>query len=66
MTKQEKDLEKCHNELFEDLLTATLFLNHNGVPIDTIRKMFSIIIDRVIITYEEQKIRERFREDFEK
>jgi len=62
MNKQEKDLEKCHNELFEELLTAILFLNHNGVPIDNIRKMILIIVDRVFITYEEQKIRERFKD----
>ena len=66
MNEQEKDLEKCEQELFEELLSVILFLNNNGIPLDSIKEMILMKVDRAFIAYEENKIRDRFREDFEK
>ena len=69
MNEQEKDkrrrvfngIEKAEQELFEELLTVILFLNNNGIPLDNVKEMILMKVDRAFITYEEQKIRERFR-----
>ena len=66
MNEQEKDLEKCEQELFEELLTVILFLNNNGIPLDSVREMILMKVDRAFIAYEENKVRDRFRKDFEK
>ena len=66
MNEQEKDLEKCEQELFEELLSVILFLNNNGIPLDSVKEMILMKVDRAFIAYEENKIRDRFREDFEK
>ena len=66
MNEQEKDLEKCEQELFEELLSVILFLNNNGIPLDSVKEMILMKVDIAFITYEENKIRDRFREDFEK
>ena len=64
--KQEKDLEKCHDELYELILSFILFLNSNGTPITTIKKVISVITDSAFNSYEKHDLRKRFREDFEK
>jgi len=66
MNEQEKDLEKCEQELFEELLSVILFLNNNGIPLDNVKEMILMKVDRAFIAYEENKIRDRFSEDFEK
>ena len=66
MNEQEKDLEKCEQELFEELLTVILFLNNNGIPLDSVREMILMKVDRAFIAYEENKVRDRFRKDFKK
>ena len=64
MNEQEKDLEKCEQELFEELLTVILFLNNNGIPLDSVREMILMKVDRAFIAYEENKVRDRFRKEF--
>ena len=32
------DLEKCEQELFEELLSVILFLNNNGIPLDSVKE----------------------------
>ena len=66
MNEQEKDLEKCEQELFEELLSVILFLNNNGIPLDSVKEMILMKVDRAFIAYEENKVRDRFRKDFEK
>ena len=62
MNEQEKDLEKAEQELFEELLSVILFLNNNGIPLDSVKEMILMKVDRAFIAYEENKIRDRFRE----
>jgi hypothetical protein len=66
MNEQEKDLVKAEQELFEELLIVILFLNNNGIPLDNVKEMILMKVDKAFIVYKEQKIRERCREDFEK
>ena len=62
MNEQEKDLEKCEQELFEELLSVILFLNKNGMALNMVYEMILKKVDRAFIAYEENKIRDRFRE----
>ena len=39
MNKQEKDLEKAEQELFETIFTMILYLNKNGIRLDAVREM---------------------------
>ena len=66
MNEQEKDLEKCEQELFEELFSVISFLNNNGIPLDSVRKMILMKVDKAFIAYEKNKVRDRFRKDFEK
>ena len=66
MNEQEKDLIKCENSLFEELLDTILFLNSNGIHIDRVKEMISLKVAEAFIAYKEKKLRERFRKDFEK
>ena len=42
MNEQEKDLEKAEQELFETILTMILYLNKNGIRLDTVRDMIQM------------------------
>ena len=66
MNEQEKDLEKCHNELYELILSFILFLNSNGTHITTIKEVITIITDSAFDTYEKHNLRKGFKEDFER
>ena len=66
MNEQEKDLEKCEQELFEELLSVILFLNNNGMRLDIVKSLIYIKVDEAFSAYEELDLRKRFKEDFEK
>ena len=51
MNKQEKDLEKAEQELFETIFTMILYLNKNGIRLDAIREMIQIKVEDAFAQY---------------
>jgi len=39
MTREELDLEKAEQSLFDELMAVILYLNKNGIELSTIREM---------------------------
>ena len=62
MTKELKDVQQAEQELFKELLSVILFLNKNGMALNMVYEMILKKVDRAFIAYEENKIRDRFRE----
>ena len=57
MNEQEKDLDKCEERLFEELLGVILYLNKNGIPLDSVREMILMKVDEAFIAYEVHNLR---------
>ena len=51
MNEQEKDLEKAEQELFETILTMILYLNKNGIRLDTVRDMIQMKVEDAFAQY---------------
>ena len=51
MNKQEKDLEKAEQELFETIFTMILYLNKNGIRLDAVREMIQIKVEDAFAQY---------------
>ena len=66
MNKQERDLEKCEQDLFSTVSTAILFLNHNGVAMGRVREMIDAAIDRAFEYYTDADVLNRYKEDLKK
>jgi len=66
MNKELKDVQQAEQELFEELLSAILFLNNNGMRLDIVKSLIYIKVDEAFSAYEELDLRKRFKEDFEK
>ena len=49
MNEQEKDLDKCEERLFEELLGVILYLNKNGIPLDSVREMILMKVDFIML-----------------
>jgi len=60
MNEQEKDLEKCEQDLFETLMTLILYLNSNGMNLDGIKEMIDMKIKNAFEMYEAFHIKEKF------
>jgi NTP pyrophosphatase (non-canonical NTP hydrolase) len=58
MNEQEKDLDKCEERLFDELLGVILYLNKNGIPLDSVREMILMKVDTAFIAYEEHNLRD--------
>ena len=58
MNEQEKELDKCEERLFEELLGVILYLNKNGIPLDSVREMILMKVDEAFIAYEEHNLRD--------
>ncbi len=56
-----KDLEQCEGDLIDTIGTSILFLNCNGVPLDTVREMVQQKVDRAFEFYEDENVLERFK-----
>tara|TARA_B100000749_G_C18124732_1_gene341331 strand:+ start:145 stop:330 length:186 start_codon:yes stop_codon:yes gene_type:complete len=54
------DLEKAEQSLFEELMTVILFLNANGMPLDQVKEMILVKVNRAFLEYEENNIREKW------
>lgn len=65
MNKEEKDLCNVEKGLFNELLSVILYLNVNGMRIDTIKEMIHLKVDDAFGTYKNDMVRERWqkRED---
>tara|TARA_R100001244_G_C5134792_1_gene126591 strand:- start:624 stop:809 length:186 start_codon:yes stop_codon:yes gene_type:complete len=57
------DLEKAEQSLFEELMTVILFLNANGMPLDQVKEMILVKVNRAFLEYEENNIREKWQND---
>ena len=60
MNEQEKDLEKCEQDLFETLMSLILYLNSNGMNLDGIKEMIDMKIKNAFEMYEAFQIKEKF------
>lgn len=56
------ELEKCEQSLFDELMSATLYLNCNGIPIDKVKEMLKLKVDTAILTYKEMNLGDKWRE----
>ena len=63
MLMKMNELEKCEQSLFDELLSATLYLNCNGIPIDKVKEMLKLKVDTAILTYKEMNLGDKWRED---
>ena len=65
MNKEERDLCNVEKGLFNELLSVILYLNVNGMRIDTIKEMIELKVDDAFGTYKNDMVRERWqkRED---
>ena len=62
MNKEEKDLCSVESELFNKLVSVILYLNVNGMRIDTIKEMIGLKVDEAFRMYEDENVRERWQE----
>jgi len=57
------DLDEAEQSLFEELMTVILFLNANGMPLDQVKEMIIVKVNRAFLEYEENNIREKWKKD---
>jgi len=57
------DLDEAEQSLFDELLTVILFLNANGMPLDRVKDMILLKVDRALLEYEENNIRDKWQND---
>ena len=57
------DLDIAEKSLFEELMTVILFLNVNGMPLDKVKEMILVKVDRAFLEYKENDIREKWKQD---
>ena len=62
MNKEEKDLCSVERELFNKLVSVILYLNVNGMRIDTIKEMIGLKVDEAFKMYEYEDVRKRWLE----
>ena len=58
-----KELDEAEKSLFEELMTVILFLNANGMPLDQVKEMILVKVERAFLEYEENNIREKWEKD---
>ena len=58
-----KELDEAEKSLFEELMTVILFLNANGMPLDQVKEMILVKVDRAFLEYKENDIREKWKQD---
>ena len=47
------ELDEAEQSLFEELLAVILFLNANGMPLDKVKEMILVKVDRAFLEYKE-------------
>ena len=57
------ELDEAEQSLFEELLAVILFLNANGMPLDKVKEMILVKVDRAFLEYKENDIREKLNQD---